>query len=261
MAFRFNFTRRNRVFEAEAKIHVDRDAKPLKVRLEQTFSKNYGKDDLVMLEAIRRTKLRRQVLGTIENLKPVQDVEFPDFPDGREVYYRLRIVDPETKKLKGLAKTLKDADREKTPGDIEPLLPVALSQPNDGLGNRFWMVKSDGEAPVLIISSKKFSGYEPVKSPEFKALVLPQVLREVLIAAFIHPEGCIPEWADKWKTFVTVNLGVGNVPKAPTGNLDEDYIRTVLDWIDDAVRKFADESHLSDLSIEGLTTTMEDNND
>ena len=71
MAYRFNFTGRKRVLEAEAKIHVEKDAKPLKVRLEQTFSTRnlYGADDIVMLEAIRRTKLRRCNLGTVGGLQ------------------------------------------------------------------------------------------------------------------------------------------------------------------------------------------------
>ena len=87
MAFRFNFTGRKRVLEAEAKVHVVKDAKPLKVVLEQTFSGKsiYSPDDIVMLEAIRRTKLRRFSLGTVGNLQHETIAEFPDFADGKEV--------------------------------------------------------------------------------------------------------------------------------------------------------------------------------
>lgn len=268
MAYRFNFTGRKRVLEAEAQIHVIKDVTPLKVRLEQTFSSSgrhfYDNNDIVMLEAIRRTKLRRFFLGTVGELQKNTIAEFPDFPDGKEVYYRLRIVDPVTHKLKGLAKTLKDADKEQKPTDLEPLLPVALSQPNDGLGNRFWMVRCDGASPELIISSKKFDdNYESVKSPEFRALVLPEVLREVLTYAFIHSASSSgsfpPEWAEKWETFVTVNLGVGDGPEPPTDRLDDNYIQKTLQWIDDAVRKFADYSRLSDIFIKNLTITEESN--
>ncbi len=267
MAYRFNFTGRKRVLEAEAQIHVIKDVTPLTVRLEQTFSSSdrhfYDNNDIVMLEAIRRTKLRRFPLGTVGALQKNTIAEFPDFPDGKEVYYRLRIVDPVTHKLKGLAKTLKDADKEQKPSDLEPLLPVALSQPNDGLGNRFWMVRCDGESPELIISSKKFDSYEPVKSSEFRALVLPEVLREVLIYAFIHSASSSgrfpPEWAEKWETFVAVNLGVGGGPEPPPNGLDDNYIQKTLQWIDDAVRKFADNSRLSEIIIKNLTTTEESN--
>lgn len=263
MAYRFNFTGRKRVLEADAKIHVVKDAKPLKVVLEQNFSTRnlYGDDDIVMLEAIRRTKLRRCLLGTVRELQPSVMAEFSDFANGDEVYYRLRIVDPATHQLKGLAKRLKDADREQKPTDLEPLLPVALSQPDDGLGNRFWMVKYDGENPVLIISSKKFNSYEPVKSQEFKALVLPEVLREVLTHAFIHSasSGSFPNWSEKWKIFVAINLGVGGCPDVPPQILDENYIHMTSQWIDDATCAFADHFDLSAISIKNLTVTEDGN--
>ena len=91
------------------------------------------------------------------------------------------------------------------------------------------------------------------------ALVLPEALREVLTYAFIHSalEG-YPEWADDWKTFVTINLGIGGAPEEPK-TLDESYIRDVSDWIDDAVRAFADYNHLSTISIKNLTVTEDGN--
>ena len=257
MAFRFNFTGRKRVLEAEAQIHVIKEDEPpgqpghLKVVLEQTFTSSgrhiYDKSDIVMLEAIRRTKLRRCSLGTVGELQKDTIADFPDFPNGKEVYYRLRIVDPVTHKLKGLAKTLKDADREQKPTDVESLLPVERSQDDDELGNLFWKVKFESEGPVLIISSKKFDSNELVKSPEFRALVLPEVLREVLIEAFIHsvPSSGDSEWVDNWKTFVAVNLGVEGGPENEPDALDENYIRETKRWIDDAGRSFADKYQLS----------------
>jgi hypothetical protein len=264
MAFRFNFTGRKRVLEAEAKVHVVKDAKPLKVRLEQTFSgKNvYSPGDFVMLEAIRRTKLRRCALGTVGDLQQETIVDFPDFPDGKEVYYRLRIFDPATHVLKGLAKTLKDADKEQKPTDMEPLLPVALSQPDDEIGNRFWKVRlNQNSDPVLIISSKKFNSYEPVKSAEFKALVLPEVLRQVLTYAFIHsaPTGGFPEWSEKWRTFVGVNLGVRGGPESVPDKVEEAFVTETSQWIDDAVRAFADHFNLSAVAIKNLTNSEDGN--
>ena len=265
MAYRFNFTGRKRVLEAEAQIHVIKDVTPLKVMLEQTFTSSgrhiYDESDIVMLEAIRRTKLRRCSLGTVGELQKDTIADFPDFPNGKEVYYRLRIVDPVTHKLKGLAKTLKDADREQKPTDVESLLPVELSQDDDELGNLFWKVMFESEGPILIISSKKFNSYEPVKSPEFRALVLPQVLREVLIYAFIHfaSSGRFPEWADNWLIFVAVNLGVMGGPEKEPDALDENYIQETMRWIDDAVRSFADKFQLSTISIKNLTTTEDGN--
>lgn len=257
MAFRFNFTGRKRVLEAEAKVHVVKGVKPLRVRLEQTFSaKNiYSPNDLVTIEAIRRTKLRRHPLGTVGSLQQDTIVDFPDFQDGKEVYYRLRIFDPITHVLKGLAKTLRDADKEQKPTDLQPLLPVALSQPDDGLGNRFWLVKmTANDDPVLIISSDKFSSYEPVKSAEFKALVLPEVLRQVLSFAFMQcaPSGAFANWADKWRTFVSINLGVPGCPESVPDPISENFMIDTAKWVDEAVRVFADHINLSAVTIKNL---------
>ena len=265
MAFRFNFTGRKRVLEAEARVHVIKDAKPLRIRLEQTFSgrSQYAPGDMVMLEAIRRTKLRRCSLGSIGALQSETLAEFPDFQDSKEVYFRLRIIDPTTHRLKGLAKALKDADKGLKPTDMEPLLPVALSQPADGLGARFWKVQLEkASTPVLIISSKKFSSYDPVKSVEFKTLVLPEVLRQILTYAFIlsSSSGGFPEWSAKWKTFVSINLGVSGCPeKCPEQDALESYMTETSRWIDEACRAFADHVNLSGLSIKGLTDPEDGN--
>ena len=264
MAFRFNFTGRKRVLEAEAKVHVVKDATPLKVVLEQTFSGKsiYASSDIVMLEAIRRTKLRRVPLGTVGNLQNETIAVFSDFADGKEVYYRLRIVDPETHVLKGLAKMLKDADKEQKPSDMDPLLPVSLSQDDDNIGSRFWKVRFEQHSdPVLVISIKKFNSYEPVKSAEFKALVLPEVLRQVLTYAFIFsaPTGGFPEWSEKWRMFVSINLGVAGCPLSAPDNVDESYIAETLQWIDDAVRAFADHFNLSAVTIKNLTNSEDGN--
>ena len=145
---------------------------------------------------------------------------------------------------------------------MEPLLPVALSQSEDNMGSRFWKVRLEqNNYPVLVISSKKFNSYEPVKSAEFKALVQPEVLRQVLTSAFIlsAPTGGFPEWAEKWRTYVSVNLGVRGCPEAAPSSVDESYITEVSKWIDDAVRSFADHFNLSSVSIKNLTTTEDGN--
>lgn len=257
MAHRFNFTGRKRILESQAKIHIQKEAKCLSVVLKQTFSSaaGYSDDDIVSIEAFRRTKIQRKDLGKLGLLSASIPVEFPDFIDADEVYYRIRVVDPETKQLKGFAKRLSRADRETKPGELDSILPVRLSDPEDGLGKRFWKLEcSEVDDPVLVISRAKFADFEPVKSSEFKALVWTEVLRQVLTFAFvIHWDG-FPGWAKKWTTFTTDNLGC---PGAPTEEPDIDklpnYIIQVTDWIDDAVRSFADHFNLGSVSIKGLT--------
>ena len=262
MANRFNFTGRRRILESQAKVHVTKDAKPLKVILEQTFSSSshYKPDDRVMLEAIRRTRRERQELGVIGNLKKDTTVEFAMFADGNEVYYRLSVVDPQTNRLKGMAKRLKDADREQKPTDLDPILPVALSQNEDELGHRFWMVRFTGsEGPTLVISSRKFASYEPVKSAEFRAFVWPEALRQVLTYAYIQCWDGFPSWAGKWKTFAEQMLGEPGAPEAEPQSPDGDYMMKTADWIDAVVRKFAIRFNLAAVTIKNLTRSEDGN--
>lgn len=262
MANRFNFTGRKRILESQAKIHVLKETKPLKVIFEQTFSgaSFYDCNDRVMLEAIRRTRKERCDLGTIGGLKKETPVEFRMFPDGKEVYYRVSVVDQSTKRLKGMAKRLTDADREQRPTDLDPILPVALSQDEDNLGSRFWMVRfSEGEGPVLVISSKKFASYEPVKSAEFRAFVWPEALRQVLSYAFMQCWESFPSWSEKWAIFATQILGVAGAPENEPESPDSTYMENTSNWIDETVRAFASRFNLSAITIKNLTSTEDGN--
>lgn len=262
MANRFNFTGRRRILESQAKVHVVKDAKPLKVILEQTFSasSHYNSDDRVMLEAIRRTRRERQELGLIGCLQKETMVEFSMFEDGNEAYYRLSVVDPQTNRLKGMAKRLKDADREQKPTDLDPILPVSLSQDEDELGNRFWMVRFTGsEGPTLVISRRKFASFEPVKSAEFRAFVWPEALRQVLTYAYIQRCYGFPQWEAKWKTFAEQMLGEPGAPDAEPQMPDENYMEETANWIDAVVRRFASRFNLASVTIKNLTRSEDGN--
>lgn len=262
MANRFNFTGRKRILESQAKIHVLKGVKPLKVVLEQTFSGSsiYTPEDRVMLEAIRRTRRERCELGSIGALQKNTEAEFKMFDDDMEVYFRLSVVDPQTNRLKGMAKRLKNADREQKPADLDPILPVALSQDEDELGSRFWMVRFNGsEGPVLVISGKKFSSYEPVKSADFRAFVWPEALRQVLTYAFIQSWEGFPEWSQRWKTYTSQMLGVLGAPENEPDSPDTEYMTNTARWIDTCVRRFAVVNNLSSVTIKNLTRTEDGN--
>lgn len=258
MAFRFNFTGRKRIKVEEAKIKVVKNATPLKIRLEQFFSSSpiYNADDEVLIDAVSSTRLERLSLGKIGELQRETSVEFKSFYDAKKVSFNIRVVDVKTKRLKGLAKKLKDSSRASTPADVESIFPVSLSHPEDNIGNRFWMLRlSDAEDPVLIISSKKFKGYEAVTSPEFKSLVLPEALRQILTYAFIQRWSNFPAWTEKWIKFIYEMSGNTNGPIESPTHLDDAYMEQTLLWIDDVIREFANYINLSDITIKNLTAS------
>lgn len=253
MAYRFNYTHRKRIREAQAIVRVLKGETPLRVTLEQTFSDGYDAESNVVLEAIRRTKAQRIFLGKIKELERFCSIEFSDFVDSDGVYFRVKVLNSVSRKVEGLAKQLKDANEKRDPTDSESLLPVAFDQPEDNLGDRFWMVKcSDVQSPVLILSRRKFSGFSPVTSQEFQALVLPEVLRQILSFAYIQKWRDYPTWEIQWRRFVEERLGCPGAPSSPE-TPDEEYMERTAQWIDDAVNCFSKRFNLKDITIKGLT--------
>lgn len=256
MPQRFNFTGRKRILETQAKIHVIKEAKPLKICLEQTFANNYSSDDIVIIEAIRRTKKERVPLGSVSQIAPQNAISFKSFQDGNEVFFRISVVDPLTNKLKGLAKRLRDADKNQNPSNVRSILPVALSQEEDEMGDCFWTLKYSEANPLLLLSSKKFSSFEPLKSAEFKALVWPEILRQILVYIYIIRWDDFPEWEEDWKKYVEENIGMPGAP-VPQSTFNDEYIGKVIDWIDQAVKMFAQHENLSSIVIPNFNTNGE----
>ena len=56
-----------------------------------------------------------------------------------------------------------------------------------------------------------------------------------------------------------INLGVVGCPSSVPDNVDESYITDTSEWIDDAVRAFADHFNLSAVTIKNLTNSEDGN--
>lgn len=257
MAFRFNYTNRGRILLSDAEIRAVPGEPKLTVYLTSSFKSQpkYAAADIVVIEAYRFTKAQRVELGTVGELPEKQKIVFDEFPDPQNVKYRIKIVDPETKKLKGLAKKVKVSDKPEKPGDMEPILPVAIADPEDGLGDCFWKVAFPAASgPVLLLNGKKLS-HEAVKSEAFKALAWPNVLETVLTEICIVNATSFPTWAPKWMTFVGDVLGVDGAPvEWEPDKLDYTiYARGAVDWINSAKVAFSKHFSLASVTVKGLT--------
>jgi hypothetical protein len=131
--------------------------------------------------------------------------------------------------LLGHADRLRARRPDELPDQRIPLLPPI---PSD-LEEEVWRLEFDSE-PRLLINSRLPDWKEAVKSNEFRALVYPTVVREVLTRVLlIEKETSVEDpdaWQSKWLRFATSIPGVGNVPKSAD---DHD------DWIVDAASAFA----------------------
>ena len=256
MAYRFNYTKRKKIVLSDVEVRVASAVSPLKVFLVANLE-DYGEfspEDKAVLEAIRRTKSQRFELGPVSSLAGKRECSFPDFADGEDVYYRLKIVDATTRRIKGLAEEIHRADRPDKPLPLKSIFPVQWADPSDGIGDQFWSVSFSGSFPVLLLSKSKFQNKDIVRFNEFKALVWPQALRNVLVHAFIVHSDIHPSWAEDWKTFVEGSLGAGALPDASDKDANPDlFFEETERWIETAVANFSRHAGLKTVEIAGLT--------
>ena len=251
MAHRFNYTHRERILLADVAVSVAHDTSPLKVYLVAQLGdyKSFADNDRVVLEAIRRTKAQRKDLGLVAMLGEKKEVVFDEFPDGEDVYYRLKIVDASSPRIKGMAEKIHRADKPDQQTPMQGILPVQFADPSDGLKEQFWKVYFSASGPVLLLSPDKVRNKECVKTPEFRALVWPQAMRNILTYAFLIHGDNIPEWAEDWGKFAEAK-GAG---KPPEWTGDSTNLLEIHEWIDQAVAYFSEYARLGAVEIKGIT--------
>ena len=252
MAFRFNYTNRERIRLSDVSVSVEHSVKPLKVFLVAKLDayKSFANNDRVVLEAIRRTKAQRKDLGTVAGLGEKKAVEFEEFPDGEDVYYRLKVVDANTPRIKGMAEKITRADKPDQQTPMQGIFPVQFADPADGLKEQFWKVYYSSSGPVLLLAPEKVRNKDCVKTAEFKALVWPQALHNVLTYAFLICGDNPPEWAEDWAKFAEAR-GAGKAPEWTTG--ESTNLREIHDWIEQAVACFSEFARLGSVEIKGIT--------
>ena len=256
MAFRFNFTRRKKIRLADVEIRVKDGASPLTVFLVAALGgyRDFDPGDRAVLEALRLTKAQRIDLGLVSSLAAKREIVFDEFADAEDVHWRLKVVDAATRRIKGLAEEIRRADKPDKPTPLQSIFPVQWADPEDGLGDQFWGVSfKSNKAPVLLLAKGKLRGKDCVRSPEFKALVWPQALRNVLFHAFVVRADNLPDWVDAWRTFAETTLGAGAPPDLSDRVDDPQAMQEAVDWIDSAVAAFSRHFGLRTVELKGLS--------
>ena len=249
MAHRFNYTQRERIRLEHVSVSVAHDTSPLKVYLVAQLGayKTFADNDRVVLEAIRRTKAQRKDLGLVSTLGEKKEVVFDEFSDGEDVYYRLKVVDAASPRIKGMAEEIHRADKPDPQTPMQGILPVQFADPTDGLKEQFWKIDFQSTGPVLLLAPGKVRNKECVKTPEFRALVWPQAMRNILTFAYLICADDTPEWADNWGKFAEAK-GAGKPPE-----WDEKNLLEIHEWIDQAVACFSEHARLNTVEIKGIT--------
>ena len=260
MAHRFNYTKRDKLRLDDIEVKTAQGKTPLTVFLKVDFPKTkYPRleaSHLVVFEAHRRTKASRQVLGTLGEMTASKKIIFEDFPNDENVLFRLRVIEPETRLVRGMAKHITPANKSEDKGQTDSIIQVQLADPEDGLGERLWKVSYMGVSlPTLLLSAKRFATKDAIWTAPFRALVWPEIVHEVLLYAFVVKAFDPPSWKRLWTEYSEEVLGVSDTPgDAPDDTqLLSQYFADTYRWIDEVVHNFCAHRDLDAIAIPNVT--------
>ena len=244
MIRRFNYTSRSRIRKSDAVITFDASTKPL------SFDARLNLDDYpleptarVFVEAYRGNSFMRFDYGTVEALVPPENRLLLEIEGDKFSRFRVKVVDEDSGRLFAVSSQLTPAADSHE--GLEALLPLHLTD----TGNQIWRLKFHDEGVRIELNQHK-DGIQ--KTPEFRSLVFPSVVREVLqYIVFIEkqereeePEdGEMSPW-NKWLEFVS-----GFYPEeypGPYRETDNADVQNFLEWIEGAVEDFCAKNRIAE---------------
>lgn len=244
MIRRFNYTSRARINKSDALITFDESTKPLSFNACLHLDKyNLEPTARVFVEAYRGNSFMRFDYGTVEALAPPENRQLLEIEGDEFSRFRVKIVDGESGRLFAISPQLMPGGDSRD--QREALLPMYLAN----TGNQIWRLKFENEGVRLELNQHK-NGIQ--RTPEFRALVFPSVVREVLsYIIFIEKQEREEEPEDgeksswgKWLEFIS-----GFYPEeypGPYRETESADIRNFLDWIEGAVEAFCAKNKIAE---------------
>ena len=212
---KLNYTGRKKIESRHAVITLKREPDKknrYSARLDLVPYK-FAPDAKVVVEAYRRTTVMRFDHGTVMvPTQPASDL-LEQFDNSEAVLFRVYVTAASGRPgvLLGRAKELQPQDQEEPPADRKALLPVEPAE----LDDEIWRLDF-GAMVVLQINSKLPDWRQTAVSPQFKALVYPAVLRQVLTRVLLLEEyddgDDSDSWQSHWLQFAKRLPGVGPLP-------------------------------------------------
>ena len=199
MLRRFNYTGRERIKREDVSIALT-NAKPLRefdLRLALTEYK-LAPEAKVFVEAYEKTALMRFDCGTVGEVKVPGDRKLTVFEGSEVVLFRIKVVDTGQKTILAEADSIIPLLPSESEEKRTPLLPIRGEQ----LGQRVWEVEfhaGSQDPPTLLINNRISDRTALVRSPEFMALALPAVFREILTRILILEDYAEMEDNEDWK--------------------------------------------------------------
>lgn len=198
-------------------------------------------DALVFVEAYQRSVRMRFAFGTVANIAepPPNQRVLSEFPEWQDVQFRIKITDVTASSGRIVAW----ADRIKPQG-LDNGNETDLVRFRDAeLRGRLWDVEFDELGPIVLVERDQGGAQSVGRSNYFRAAAYPEILRRVLFQALILDDGSVDDedyWLKLWyEGFLHSKLKLSEPPDGTT--------QEKIEWIDDAVVKFASKLQISTL--------------
>jgi len=206
---------------------------------------NFGASDFpenaaVYVEAYHKETRQRFAFGTIGNIQTPVNRCLDQIDLTGPTLFRVLIVDESGRH--GMILASGKQFRTDT-GDDEENRASILTVRQYPMGQVPWRVYIEpGAAPELHLNSQIDNAIDKVKSdPEFQALILPAVLREVLAYYLWNDEDADGnEHCARWMAFASLFAEQNPDPNDPTDSLQ---------WIEEVVIGFSERFHLNDMLV------------
>jgi len=201
-------------------------------------------DALVFVEAYRASPPARMrfAWGKVARLQPPDDCRLSDFAnDPRPPLFRVKVTDVAAQpgRLLADASQIRPTDPDEAPDTRRGILYTSWGN-NDG---PVWALNFDSlDGPELIIDQSADPDHDLPLSKHFKALVYPEIIRQVLTRLLMSEEeggeGDLHDdtltWPGRWLSFPRDAFGFSQTPP----DISDDR-QARLDWIQDAVNHCA----------------------
>ena len=234
---RFHFTQRQRISSSDVTIRLYDNRTPAMFEVHALALDEYRlpPDARVFVEAYRQTVCHRFHWGTVAS-RPPSVWTLNEFGSLEGLRFRVKV----TARTAPRGQLLAIADRIAPVTDKGParsFLPIELRP----LGEEVFRVSWDtSDEPILLVNERL--GKEIVQSPEFRALAMPAVMREVL-TRFVVIERRRPDddtsLCTRWLKF-GIRMAGGTTPPESTDHENNVVTDRCLEWIEDAVNGFCE---------------------
>ncbi|MDC0273971.1 hypothetical protein OAK91_04485 [Planctomycetaceae bacterium] len=239
---RINFTNRSKLTRDQANVLVH-PGKPatFEVVLNLSHLPESAATARVFVEAYHRTTRMRFSFGTVTNYAspPPHELRLTEFPDWRDVSFRVKVTD--VNESPGRIIAWANKIHPKGPDDDQQNDLVRWKDAE--LNGRLWDMEFDENGPVVLV--EKTVGHASVgQDSRFVAVAYPEILRRSLAQALLIDKtpGDDPEhWFAAWtKGYLNGKLGL------PPMDFDAEDFEQRSDWIEQAVDAFGRQYKLAD---------------